>query len=187
VLRFLVRFNPSDLPREEFLASVRGVAKAAGSEARNPKWTSYGALEMDIFSPTRQDFGLFLAAVNPIGTMEFTKDLNVAPPFKTENDLFAEARQLFNSERYWESHEVLEGIWRQKHGDEKRFLQGIILVCAAYVHHQKGEQSVALSVLKRASKQLDYPATSYGGFNVDVLRQKAEEVLRTERFVNFQV
>jgi uncharacterized protein len=186
-LRFLVRFIPSDLPREDFLGSIRRVAKATGSEARNPKWTSHGALEVDVFSSSKADFELFLAAADPMGKTEFTKDLNVAPPFKTEKELFAEARELFNSERYWECHEVLEGIWRQKHGDEKRYLQGIILVCAAYVHHQKGEQPVALSVLRRASKQLDYIAPEYGGFNVDVLRRDVEEVLRTERFDNFRV
>jgi uncharacterized protein len=186
-LRFLVRFTPSDIPRDDFLATMRRLAKSTGSEARNPKWTSHGALELDIFSPSRPDFDIFLAAVNPIAKTEFTKDLNVAPPFKTEGELFAEAKELFNSERYWECHEVLEGIWRQKHGDEKRFLQGIILVCAAYVHHQKGEQSVALSVLRRASKQLDYPASEYGGFNVDVLKRNVEKVLRTEKFDNFRV
>jgi uncharacterized protein len=186
-LRFLVRFSPSGLPRDDFLASMRRLAKSTASDARNPKWTSYGALELDIFSPSRSDFDLFLAAVDPIAKTEFTKDLNVAPPFKTEEELFAEARELFNSERYWECHEVLEGIWRQKHVGEKRFLQGVILVCAAYVHHQKGEQSVALGVLKRASKQLDFPAPEYGGFNVEVLKRNVEEVLRTERFANFQV
>ena len=186
-MRFLVRFAPVDLPRGDLLASIRSIAKTTASEARNPKWTSYGALELDIFSPSRPDFELFLATVSPIGKTEFVRDLNVAPPFKTETEQFAEARDLFNSERYWESHEVLEGIWRQKHGEEKRFLQGVILVCAAYVHHQKGERQVALGVLERASKQLDYASPELGGIDAAALRQRVDEALRTEKFDNFRV
>jgi hypothetical protein len=166
---------------------LRRLAKSTASEARNPKWTSYGALELDIFSSSRADFDLFLAAASPIAKEEFTKDLNVAPPFKAEEELLAEARELFNSERYWESHEVLEGIWRQKHGEEKRLLQGIILVCAAFVHHQKGEEDVALGVLRRAAKQLDYSVPNYGGFDLEALRTNVQRILDDRSFSTFRV
>ena len=182
-----MRFSPSNLPRQEFLETVRGIARSTGSEARNAKWTSYSALELDIFSPAKADFELFIAAVRPLASTEFTKDLNQAPPFKTEGDWLNEARDLFNSERYWESHEVLEGIWRQKQGEEKRLLQGIILVCAAFVHHQKGEPQVAISVLRRAAKQLDFPSPSYDGFKLEPLRSAVQEILDTGRFSRFSV
>jgi predicted metal-dependent hydrolase len=144
-------------------------------------------LELDIFSPAKADFELFIAAVRPLASTEFTKDLNEAPPFKTESELLVEARELFNSERYWESHEILEGIWRQKQGEEKSLLQGIILLCAAFVHHQKGEQSVALGVLKRAVRQLEFSQSSYGGFPVGKLRKESEEILRTKHFSDLRV
>jgi uncharacterized protein len=186
-MRFLVRLSPLGIPRERFLFSVRTIARSVGAEARNPKWTSYGSMEIDVFCPTKADFDLFLAAVNPVANPEFTKDLNKAPPHRTEQELFAEARELFNSERYWECHEVLEGIWRQKQGEEKRLLQGIILVCAAYVHHQKGEMSVALGVLERAVKQLEFSRASYGGFTVARMRHASEEMLRERRFSKYTV
>ncbi len=56
------------------------------------------------------------------------------------------ARELFNAERYWEAHEVLEGIWKESNGDEKEVIQGIILLAAAFVHLQRGEEDVAYSI-----------------------------------------
>lgn len=185
-MRFLVRLVASGLSKDSQLATVRTLAVSVGVESRNPKWTSYGALELDIFCPTKADFDIFLSTLAPLAKLEFVKDLNVAPPHKAEPELLAEAQEYFNAERYWECHEVLEGVWRQKQGPEKRLLQGIILVCAAFVHHQKGEESVALGILRRASGQLDYPAKVYGGFSVPRLRQNVEEILRTGRFSNFR-
>ena len=186
-MRFLLRLTPLDLPRERALGTVRALAKSVGADARNPKWTSYGALELDLFCPSRADFELFLSAVRPLANLEFARDLNVAPPHKPENELFAEARDLFNEERYWECHEVLEGVWRVKEGGEKRFLQGIILVCAAFVHHQKGEDAVAFSVLGRASKQLEYSEGGYHGIDVLALQRDVSKVLGGKRFFCFRI
>jgi hypothetical protein len=186
-LRFLVRLESPAKDRDALLASVRELGRSVGVEARNPKWTSNGALELDIFCPSRGDFDLFVLIVRPVAGFDFIKDLNVAPPHKTEVVLFAEARSYFNAERYWECHEVLEGIWRLKQGDEKRFLQGVILVCAAFVHHQKGEHEIALGVLRRSAEQLDFPAKEYGGFDVPGLSKKVRRILESGRFSNFRV
>ena len=185
-LRFLVRLK-ANTPENRLLTIVRALAKSTGVEARNPKWTSYGALELDIFCPTRADFDLFVSAVKPLATLEFASDLNVVPPHRTELELLSEARKMFNSERYWECHEVLEGLWRQKQGEEKRLLQGMILVCAAFVHHQKGEEEVALSVLGRATGQLEYHAQNYGGFDVPSFKRSVDDQLGAQRLWNFRV
>jgi len=186
-MRFLVRLSPPGTPKEKFLYSARTIARSVGVDARNPKWTSYGALEIDVFCPTKADFDLFLAAVSPIARLEFATDLNQAPPHRPEEELFGEARELFNSERYWECHEVLEGVWRQKQGEEKRVLQGIILVCAAYVHHQKGEDSIGLGVLERAVRQLEFSRADYGGFTVARLKRASELMLKERRFSEYTV
>jgi uncharacterized protein len=186
-MRFLIRLMATKVPNESLLEGVRTIAKTLGVDPRNPKRTSYGALELDIFSSSRADFDLFLEAVRPVAEIEFIRDLNVAPQHKEEAAVFSEARELFNGERYWECHEVLEGVWRTKHGDEKRLLQGIILVCAAFVHHQKGEDTIALGVLRRGIKQLEYPTPAYGGFSVSRLKRDVEEVLESKRFWNFPV
>lgn len=169
------------------LAAIRTLAKTLGVSPRNPKWTSYGALELDIFTASRADFELFVSAVRPIAEIEFTRDLNLAPLHKSEPKIFDEARRLFNDERYWECHEVLEGLWRTKQGEEKKLLQGIILVCAAFVHHQKGEEAVALGVLSRAIKQLEFPEQEYSGFEVAELKKNVNEIIQSRDFWNFRV
>jgi len=186
-MRFLVRFAGSSLPRDRMLASVRAVGRSVGVDIRNPKWTSHGALELDIFCPTEADFDLFLSAASPLFKTEFVRDLNRALTHEPEAQLLAESRGYFNAERYWECHEVLESVWRLKQGDEKRLLQGIILVCAAFVHHQKGEKEVALSVLGRAAKQLDFNSPEYGGIDLASLRANVRSVLERKQFSDFRV
>ena len=186
-MRWLVRFLPTESPKESFLASIKAVARSVGAEARNAKWSSDGALELDIFCPTGADFETFLAVARPIGQTEFVTDLNKAPEYLTDLEALSRAKALFNAERYWECHEALEGLWRRKQGDERRLLQGIILVCAAFVHHQKGEDGVALSVLARGSKLLDYPHRRYIGFNVSKLRIDVRNALEARRLTIFSV
>ena len=172
-------------PTEGFLAAVKSLAASISCECRNPKWTSYGALEVDFFGQSKADFDLFLDAVSPLAKVEFARDLNVAPPYKPEAELFKEAIEYFNHERYWESHEVLEGIWRTKNGAEKSLLQGLILVCAAFVHHQKGEDEVGKGILVRALPQLVHAERTYGGFDVDEIRRNSRMILDTGRFFDF--
>jgi hypothetical protein len=186
-LRWLVRFLPTKTPKDSFLSSMRTLARAVGVEARNPKWASYGALELDIFSPTSADLETFLAVATPIARTEFVTDLNRAPGHLTDDETLSKARLLFNAERYWECHEVLEGLWRQKQGGEKRLLQGIILVCAAYVHHQKGEDGVALSVLTRGEKLLDFPHKMYGPLDVSRIKNEIRGGKEDGRLVVFKI
>ena len=186
-MRFLVRFANTDLPKDKMLASVRALGRSLGADARNPKWTSYGALEVDIFCANEADFGLFLSAIVPIFKTEFVRDLNKAPEYEPESELLAESRYYFNAERYWECHEVLESVWRIKHGDEKRLLQGIILVCAAFVHHQKGEEEVAMSVLRRAAKQLEFNSLMYAGIDLPSLRENVGSLLEKKQISNFRI
>ena len=186
-MRFLIRLTPKSSARNAFLQTTRALARSVGVEARNPKWTSNGSLELDIFCPSRADFELFMAAVAPVAGVEFTTDLNRAPEHVTDETITSRARDLFNAERYWECHEILEGLWRQKKGEEKLLLQGIILVCAAFVHHQKGEDGVALGVLERGAKQLEFPLETYGGFNIPLLRDDVRGILGARAFTPFRL
>jgi len=186
-LRWLVRFLPSETPNDSLLASVKALARLVGADARNPKWTSTGALELDIFCPTNADFETFLAAVGPILATDFVTDLNKAAEYLSDDEILSKAKGLFNAERYWECHEVLEGLWRQKRGEEKRVLQGIILVCAAYVHHQKGEEVVAVGVLGRGAKLLESPMQEYGVFDLAKIRTEVLRMLEARAITGFRI
>lgn len=45
---------------------------------------------------------------------------------------------LFNSHHFWHAHESWEQLWLTGQGEEKRFLQGLIQLAAAYHHVQRG-------------------------------------------------
>jgi uncharacterized protein len=167
--------------------SVKSIGGSLGVDVRNPKTTSRGSVELDAFAPTAADFDLFLAAVGPLCKVEYWRDLNEAPLHLSDEEVVTEARGYFSSERYWECHESLEGLWRRKSGDEKNFLQGLILVCAAFVHHQKGEDEVARSVLKRGARQLVYPDPTYRGITVKGVSDHVAPILAGGPFVPFEI
>jgi hypothetical protein len=176
-MRFLLRVVPAEPDRETFLASAKRLAKSLGARMTHPRWTSYGALEVDVFAPTEPDFALYASVLEPLARIEFTRNLDEAPPFMSKERVIAEAVRYFNSERYWECHEALEGVWRTAKGAERALLQAIILVCAAQVHEQRGETEVALGIYKRALPQMSWEERSYHGIDVPRLRKDVEGAL----------
>jgi hypothetical protein len=186
-MRFLFRMVLSDTDIAYATSVVRGIASSLGGSAVNPKKTSYGALEMDVFVESRQDFDLFLAAVEPVGRVEFYRDLQEAPTFMPTAEALEEAVSLFNSERFWEAHEVLESKWRVAQGDEKLLLQGLILVCASFVHEQKGKDEVALGVAKRALPLLKWDESRYHGIDVASLRLTVADEVAAGKLSIFRI
>jgi uncharacterized protein len=82
------------------------------------------------------------------------KLLDTPPVSIGKREAMIEGIELFNEERFWESHEVLEQIWRGSKGSERDTIQGLILTAAAFVHYQKNEPDICLSVLKRARMKI---------------------------------
>jgi predicted metal-dependent hydrolase len=48
--------------------------------------------------------------------------------------LLSDAADLFNRKLYFECHELLEDAWRESRGEEKQFLQGLIMLSVAMYH-----------------------------------------------------
>jgi hypothetical protein len=166
---------------------VRSLARYIGAEVRNPKWTSYGALEVDLFAPSKQDSLLVEAALKPLMKIEFWRNLDEPPHFTSREQIVEEARSYFNAERFWESHETLEAVWRNTKGDEKDLQQGLILVAAAFVHLQKDELEVALGIFRRGLPKLRWSERYYLGIDIQIVRKQVEEILRTGRPEIFKI
>ena len=64
---------------------------------------------------------------------------------------------LFDFRFYWEAHEVWEARWKMLDGDDKAFLQGMILSAACLLQRHMGRERIALKSWKRA-KELLHPA-----------------------------
>jgi uncharacterized protein len=177
-MRFLVRLVPKQGDGESFLRTVRTISRQLGMRAVNPKWTSYGALELDVFANSQRDIELLAATLEPLANPEFIRNLSEPRDFMPKDKLIELAREYFNAERYWECHEELESIWRVSEGGEKRLLQGLILVCASLVHHQKDELDVAVSISGRALRLLPDEQRDYFGIDIQALRSHTLEMTR---------
>src|ERR687890_2559690 len=125
-------------------------------EVREVRISSY-FIEIDLSAyDLEQD--LFQNAISSrltcVGPILYCDDLSVSENCTTKKNAIDHAVFLFNIERYWKSHEVLEGIWKESLGIEKRVLNGLILIDAAFVHFQKNEISIFISILKRSLEKL---------------------------------
>jgi uncharacterized protein len=97
------------------------------------------------------------------------------------------AKKLFNEEKYWITHEVLEGVWKKAYGDEKDLLNGLILVAAAFVHYQKNEKDIALSIMRRALKKLVAANEKYFGIDVVSIKSQVSEMVKSSTIRNFRI
>ena len=74
--------------------------------------------------------------------------------------------ELFNAQEYWESHEVLEGPWRDEGSD---FYQGLILYASAFVHAQRGNPRGVGAQLVKTERKLGGYRPCYLGIDVDAV------------------
>ena len=74
--------------------------------------------------------------------------------------------ELFNAREYWESHEVLEGPWREAGSD---FYQGLILYASAFVHAQRGNAHGVGAQLEKAERKLAAYRPCYLGIDVNTV------------------
>ncbi len=102
-----------------------------------------------------------------------------------KEDAIKYAKILFNEERYWEAHEILESIWRESNGYEKSTLQGIILICAAFVHMQKGEDDIAYTILNRALPKLKLD--NYDSIDVKFIKNKVMKIIENRVLEQFKI
>jgi hypothetical protein len=97
------------------------------------------------------------------------------------------ARELFNDERYWGTHEVLEPVWKEARSEEKDVLNGIILIAAAFVHDEKNESSTCLAILRRAMNKLNQANGLYFGFDLDEIKKRVLQMIDSGRIERFTI
>jgi hypothetical protein len=85
---------------------------------------------------------------------------------------------LFNAEKFWESHEAWEKIWR-RHGEPWRFfVQGLIQVAAAHHQLRRGIRHGVIKHLKNALAKLDSAPADFAGLALGKFRQDAHDLLQ---------
>ena len=116
-----------------------------------------------------------LSTIAEFESYEIVKEENL-----TKEEAIDRARNLFNNEKFWKCHEVLEFVWKQAKGDEKKLLNGVILVAAALVHFQKGENEICMSILKRADDKIKSgKEEEYYRIKLDSLKENLRKIIDT--------
>jgi uncharacterized protein len=105
----------------------------------------------------------------------------------TKSEVVQSWIKLFNEQRFWECHEVMEIVWRKESAPaEKSLQQGMILAASALVHAQKNESGVCLGMLPRTLERLNrWEKRDYYGLDVELLRNYLEQIVET-RYIQFQ-
>jgi len=101
--------------------------------------------------------------------------------------LIEDGKFYFNNERFWECHEAFEDVWKQTDGAEKELVNGLILVAAALVHHQKNENDICISIFNRALKLLKDKSGLYNEINVDSVKSKVVSMIEKNEIVIFTI
>jgi predicted metal-dependent hydrolase len=94
-----------------------------------------------------------------------------------ESEEFRRGIALFNSGKFFESHEVWEESWLKALEPEKTFLQGLIQVAAAFHHHGRGNRRGLRSLLAAGLAKLDQFPEAHRGIGLGQLRDDARKWL----------
>lgn len=190
-MRFLVRLSKereytSD-DRHRLTSLAYEAVRSLGGDIGNLRVSS-SAIELDLLIDSKANLDTAVQALrDKIGSLVTIRELDMESPIMENVEAVKLGLALFNEERYWESHEALEAAWRKSSGSEKEILQGIILLAAALVHLQKGEQDVTLSVMKRAYEKLEKYHDQHFGVNISALKKEVMGMLSSGRPAFFKI
>jgi hypothetical protein len=163
--------------------SVKGLGEDIGNLRISPS-----AVELDLLLNSPENLKPAIVILEgKIGPSLTIRQLDTDMPKMEKEAALRLGFDLFNQERYWESHEALESVWLTAVGREKKLLQGLILAAAALVHLQKGEDDVALSILGRASEKFRNDTGSYSGIDIDKLEKVINSMLSSRKPAVFKI
>jgi uncharacterized protein len=173
------------------LRSVRSLLQDYNlAEVRDIRISSY-FIELDVitghtFSLSADDHDFF-GPINTIGSLIRLEELNEQSNFLSNEDAVMSSIFLFNMERYWKSHEVLESVWKDSKGQTKIFLNGLILVDAAYVHLQKGENDIFFSILNRSLEKFKDYSRYFYDINMNYLMKDINKIILTKNVFTIKI
>ncbi len=141
-------------------------------------------VELDV-SVSPEELDTLLEKLLPIGVVD-----NIRHVFEEEiqkEQGILDGIFYFNNERFWESHEAFEGVWKKCYGREKELVQGIILLAVAFAHAQKDELSIGIGMLSRTLEKLGSSPSEYHSIDVDRIREKTINMQKARNLTLFEI
>jgi len=123
--------------------------------------------------------------LSSIGPLDHTK--HVIEEIIEKEEAISEGILYFNNERFWECHEILEGVWKNCDGDEKFLVQGLILVAAGLVHYQKDEDYICINIFNRALEKLENSNGQYYNIDIDRIKKTINDMIKSKNVSIFLI
>jgi len=136
-------------------------------------------------SIAKSNLNELIEKLSPIGTLDHAK--HVVEEIIEKEQAIIDGVSYFNNERFWECHEILEGVWKNCNGNEKFLVQGLILVAAGLVHYQKDEDEICISIFNRALAKLENSNGNYHAINIDKIKQTITEMINSKNISSFLI
>src|SRR5438128_5219139 len=179
MMRYLVRLANSQgyTPRDVEVLQARIRELLGSADKIGNLRISTSAIEFDLFAKQtdiNRSKSLLEAKISKVVTL---RPIESRASPRGDRETLREGIDLFNQERFWEAHEVLEEIWHPATGVERDIIQGLILTAAALVHYQKNEKAVCVSILGRAKDKLG-SLDQFKDLYIRGLRVSIEQILK---------
>lgn len=178
-----LQFTPTDA--EFILKKARELTNSLEIIIRDCR-IAHNFIELDLSLEKKENIDKVLNFLKKISS---TKEIiEVKERHLSKEDAIKRAVVFFNDEKYWWSHEALEMVWKEASGQEKQLLNGLILICAAFVHFQKNENNICFSILERARvKFLNLKDSNYYGININKIKIIIREILENKKIPTFKI
>lgn len=85
---------------------------------------------------------------------------------------FLEGIEHFNRGDFYAAHDAWESLWLERFGEEKDFLQGLILCAVALHHYGRGNHRGARSRFRLAAEALEKYPSPYWGVDLRNFRRR---------------
>ena len=178
--------NSSELNRKmakDILRKSRIIASGMNLTLRDCR-VSKKYVEFDT-TISESDLDELVEKLSSIGPLDHAK--HVIEEIVEKEKAISEGVDYFNNERFWECHEILEGVWKNCNGDEKFLVQGLILVAAGLVHYQKDEDSICISIFNRALAKLENSNGKYHNIDIDKIKKTVTEIINSKDVSSFLI
>jgi len=174
-------FTPSQ--SKDLVYKSRELCSDIGASVRVARVASK-FIELDV-EVEKKKLDLLVEKLKPIGNLDNARHIteeNIEKEIGIKDGIF-----YFNQERFWESHEAFEGVWKECYGREKELVQGIILLAVSFAHSQKNDDSIGLGMLSRALQKIGTSPSMYHDIDVDRIRRKISDMQKSNTLTIFEI
>ena len=97
---------------------------------------------------------------------------------KSFEDIFLDALNLFNNQKWYEAHDAFEDIWNTLEGDERQIIQGILQVSVSQFHLSKGNLNGATILMGEGLGRIKNRTNIDLGIDLESFCLSLEKLLR---------